>query len=72
MLNKIGRGVREMDIVALSAQMAMDQTGTAVGMAVANLLMDQTQQNGAQMVDMMKGLELSVNPHLGANIDIRI
>lgn len=61
-----------MDIAALSTEMAMGNTGSAVGIAVAQIAMQSSEQNAAQMVDMMKGMELSVNPHLGANIDVRL
>lgn len=61
-----------MDITAVSSQMAVGNTGTAVGIAVTKMAMSADEKSGAQMVDMIRQMELSVNPNLGANIDVRL
>ncbi|MDF2594799.1 MAG: putative motility protein [Clostridia bacterium] len=61
-----------MDIAALSTLMAMQDTGTAVGLAVTKMTMDLSEQNSIQMTEMMKNMEVSVNPHIGTNIDIKL
>ncbi|MBP3886666.1 MAG: YjfB family protein [Cellulosilyticum sp.] len=61
-----------MDIAALSTALAQQDLGTAVGVAVAKLTMDTAEQNGANLAESLKQMELSVNPNLGSNIDIRL
>lgn len=61
-----------MDIAALSTLMAMQDTGTAVDLAVTKMTMDLSEQNSTQMIEMMKNMEVSVNPHIGTNIDIKL
>jgi hypothetical protein len=61
-----------MDIAALSTLMAMQDTGTAVSLAVTKMTMDLSEQNSIQMTEMMKNMEVAVNPHIGANIDIKL
>lgn len=61
-----------MDIAALSIVMSQMNTGTQVGMAVTKLSMDAGEQSGQMMADMIKSMELSVNPHVGGNIDIKV
>ena len=61
-----------MDIAALSTALAQQDLGTAVGVAVAKLTMDTVEQNGANLAESLKQMEISVNPNLGSNIDIRL
>lgn len=61
-----------MGIASLSTSLAAMNTSTAVGMKVLELGKDLMEQTGAQTVEMMKQMELSVNPNLGSNIDISI
>ncbi|MHC1749832.1 MAG: YjfB family protein [Cellulosilyticaceae bacterium] len=61
-----------MDIAALSMAMSMQNAGGQVGMAVTKMAMDTGEQAGQIMVDMIKQMELSVNPQLGSSIDIRL
>ena len=61
-----------MDIAALSMAMSQMNIGTQVNMAVTKLAMDSSEQSGQFMADMLKGIELSVNPHVGSQIDIKL
>lgn len=61
-----------MDIAALSTALAQQDLGAAVGVAVAKLTMDTVEQNGNNLAESLKQMELSVNPNLGSNIDIRL
>ena len=61
-----------MDIAALSMAMSQMNVGTQVSLAVTKLSMDTNEQGGQFMADMLKGMELSVNPNLGSQIDIKL
>ena len=61
-----------MDIAALSMAMSQMNLGTQVGMAVTKLSMDTAEQTGQMMANMLKGMELSVNPNIGSQIDIKL
>jgi len=58
-----------MDIAALSMSMAQSKLMTQASTQVLKLSMDQAETTGAELTKMM---ELSVNPGLGANLDVRI
>ena len=58
-----------MSIASLSTDMAMSKTMAAVSTAVVKKNMDMEEAMGAGMVKMM---ENSVTPNLGANLDMRI
>lgn len=66
-----------MDIAQLSTALASQELSTAVNMAVTKLTMNSVEQNGANLVNLMQDtttqqMELSVNPNLGSQIDIRL
>lgn len=61
-----------MDIAALSIAMSQMNLGTQVGVAVTKLSMDTAEQSGQMMTNMLKGMELSVNPKVGSQIDIKL
>lgn len=61
-----------MDIAQLSSSMSQFSIGTQVGIALTSMQMDMVEQNGAQLNSMLKQMELSVNPHIGGTIDVRI
>lgn len=61
-----------MDIASLSTALASQELSTAVSMAVTKLTMDSIEQNGTNLAESMKQMELSVNPNVGSNIDIRL
>lgn len=58
-----------MDIAAMAMNLKAFEFHQQVGIAVANLVMDTIETNVEDMVQVM---EQSVNPHLGANLDIRL
>lgn len=63
-----------MDIAALSMAMSSVNTQSAYGVAMLSKSLDQASSTGDQIVGMMDAaaMELSVNPHIGSNIDILI
>ena len=63
-----------MDITALSMGLAQSQLMTNVGTALLSKSLEQASQTGANLTELLDSasLEHSVNPDLGANIDIRI
>ena len=63
-----------MDIAGLSMAMSMANTQSADGVAMLSKSLDQVSSAGGQIVEMMDAaaMELSVNPHIGANIDISV
>lgn len=61
-----------MDIAALSMTMSQMNLGTQVGIAVTKLSMDTATESGKMMTDMLKSMELSVNPNIGSQIDIKL
>lgn len=66
-----------MDMTAMSAAMSVRQAMTqqAIGTAVTKLAMNQQQQAGQQVVDLLKSAPAAGKaslPHLGQNIDISI
>lgn len=62
-----------MDIPALSMALAQTQTMSDVSIAVLSKSLDNMESSGDQLVDIMKSsMELSINPALGANIDLLI
>lgn len=58
-----------MDIPALSMAMSQQQTMTAVNVALLAKNLDEVNMNGDQLAKMMAQ---SVQPNLGANIDISL
>ncbi len=63
-----------MDIAGLSMSMAQINTQSAFGVAMLSKSLDQASSTGSQIVGMMDAaaMELSVNPHIGGNIDISV
>ena len=58
-----------MDIAALSASMSLADVNSQVGIAVLAKNLDTIEDMGDGIKKMM---ELSVNPNLGANIDVMV
>lgn len=54
--------------------MAQINTQSAFGVAMLSKSLDQVSSTGSQIVGMMDAaaMELSVNPHIGGNIDISV
>lgn len=63
-----------MDIAALTVAMSTVNTQSAYGVAMLSKSLDQVSSMGDQITGMMDSaaMELSVNPNIGSNIDIRI
>ncbi len=62
-----------MDIAAVSMALAQASQLSQVGTAVLSRAMESSEALGQGLVEMMdSAMELSVNPGVGANIDIRI
>lgn len=61
------------NIPQLSMALAQTQTLSDIGIAVLSKSLDSMEASGDQLVDMMQSsMELSINPALGANIDLLI
>ncbi len=58
-----------MDIAALSVSLNQINTSSEVGVAMLSKALETQETMGAEMVKMM---EQSVNPHIGANIDVSV
>ena len=63
------KGGRFMDITEVSMAMSQTNVMAAASTAVLGMSLDMLETAGEGMVKMM---ELSVNPHIGGNFDIRI
>ncbi|MBQ7615571.1 MAG: YjfB family protein [Butyrivibrio sp.] len=62
-----------MDIPALSMALSQSRLLNDVGVAMLSKSLDTMQESGEAMIASMDAVsELSVNPDIGANIDIRI
>lgn len=63
-----------MDIAGLSMNLAQTQLLNSVGTAVLSQSLEQAKDLGANMTEMLDAaaMERSVNPNIGANIDIMI
>ena len=61
------------NIPQLSMALAQTQTLSDIGIAVLSKSLDSMEASGDQLVDMMQSsMELSINPSIGANIDLFI
>lgn len=58
-----------MDIAALSVGLSTIQTTNDIGVAMLSKQLDTFEDMGDSMAKMM---ELSVNPHIGGNIDVSV
>ena len=63
-----------MDIARLSTELSTNSLQTQVGVAVVDKAMDTNEVLAQGLVEMIDAaaMELSVNPNVGANFDIRI
>jgi hypothetical protein len=68
------RRICHMDIASLSMNLAQSNLMSNVGTAILAKSIDQAQVNGNTLDELIDSaaLERSVNPDIGANIDIRI
>lgn len=58
-----------MDITALSTSLSQTSLSQAVGIRVLSMAKDQAVQQGNDLVRMM---ELSVNPNVGRQLDVKV
>ncbi|OHW61569.1 hypothetical protein EUAN_20070 [Andreesenia angusta] len=58
-----------MDIAALSMGLSQMKLANEVGASVMKLAMDTAKDQSAELTKMM---EMSVNPHIGGSIDIKL
>ncbi len=72
--NALTKGGADMDIAGLSTALANASIQSQVGTAVLSKALDTQESLGAGMVQMIDAaaMERSVNPSVGANLDIRI
>lgn len=63
-----------MDIPSLSMGMSQSQISTDISCALFSMAKKSMIQSGEQIVNLIEtgGLELSVNPNVGSNIDIKL
>ena len=62
-----------MNIPELSTTLANIQTMNQVGIAVLDKAMETSEASGESLIRMMdRSMELSVNPHIGGNLDISV
>ena len=62
-----------MNIPELSTALANTQVMNQVGIAVLDKALENSQTAGEGLIQMMdRSMELSVNPHIGSNIDLFI
>ena len=62
-----------MDIAALSTAMAQADVKNSVSIAVLDKTMEMSEDLGAGLINMIDhSMELSVNPHIGSNIDVLV
>ncbi len=63
-----------MDIPALSMALSQTKTLGDVGTALLGKSLDLAREQGAEVAEMIDtaGMELSVNPYVGSNIDLRV
>ena len=67
----------QMDITGLSTAMSMSKVQTGWGMKMLSKAMDTADTQGAQLAQMIASvptaqMELSVNPYIGSQFDVRI
>jgi len=62
-----------MGISGYSIPMSKINTSSEIGVAMLSKSLDAVEDSGAAMIDMMdNSLELSVNPDIGGNFDMRV
>lgn len=62
-----------MDIPALSMALAQNRTLNDIGVAMLSKSLDTMKEEGAALISTIdSAAELSVNPNVGSNLDIRI
>lgn len=62
----------EMAIASLSTAMATQEAMEQIGVSLLKKTLDQTTAMNTDMVNMIKNMELSVNPNVGSLFDMSI
>lgn len=63
------KGVDKMDIAISSMTLSQANLGQQVGIALTKKTMDAAEDNSMALIKMM---EMSANPNLGATLDVRV
>lgn len=61
-----------MDIAAMSMNLSSMKTMTNINVSLLKKTIDVTKENADLMIENIKQMELSVNPNLGSNFDMKI
>ena len=65
-----------MDIPALSVMLSQSKVAQQASVSVTKMAMDTATEQGSAMADLLqadtKGMELSVQPYLGGNLDVSV
>ncbi|MFA5524721.1 MAG: YjfB family protein [Tissierellales bacterium] len=65
-----------MDIAAMSTMISQSSVQHQASLSVLKLSMDSAKMQSANLAEMLqqstKAMEMSVNPHIGGNIDMRL
>ncbi len=61
-----------MNIAGTNVNMPSMNLGQGVGLSLLKKSLDGAEQNSLALIDRMKSMELSVQPNLGQNIDVRV
>lgn len=62
-----------MNIPELSTALANAKLSSQVGIAVLDKALENSEATGESLINMMdRSMELSVNPHIGSNIDMLV
>lgn len=62
-----------MNIPELSTALANSKLSSQVGIAVLDKALENSEATGESLINMMdRSMELSVNPHIGSNIDMLV
>lgn len=62
-----------MDIAGLSTTLSQMNIQNQYGVAMLSKSLDNSEQQGQSLIQMMdRSMELSVNPHIGANFDMTV
>lgn len=61
-----------MNIAQVSTGMSQVNVASEISMKVAKVGMNLAQQTGNQIMEMVKGMEMSINANLGSKIDVRV
>lgn len=61
-----------MNIAQVSTGISQANIASEISMKVAKVGMNLAQQTGNQIMEMVKGMEMSINANLGSKIDVRV